>query len=313
VDLFVSLLPAFIFAAYIILKSCKRKMLMNSLQSIEVKKKILEKTDLFVLDMDGTFYLGDQILDGALDFLEAVKRAGKRYIFFTNNSSVSSDNYIEKLERMNCHITRDMIMTSGDVMIRFLKAKYPGKSVYLLGTPELRKSFEDAGINLFESERDEKAAMSHARCEKVPDLVVVGFDKTLNYTTFSNACVYIMQGAEFLATHLDINCPVQGGFIPDCGAMCAAITLSTGVKPTYVGKPFAQTADMVERLTGVDKSGITFVGDRLYTDVATGVNNGALGVLVLSGEATMEDVDKSDVKPDAIFDSIGEMGKLIRQ
>jgi len=311
VDLFVSLLPAFIFAAYIILKSCKRKMLMNSLQSIEVKKKILEKTDLFVLDMDGTFYLGDQILDGALDFLEAVKRAGKRYIFFTNNSSVSSDNYIEKLERMNCHITRDMIMTSGDVMIRFLKAKYPGKSVYLLGTPELRKSFEDAGINLFESERDEKAAMSHARCEKVPDLVVVGFDKTLNYTTFSNACVYIMQGAEFLATHLDINCPVQGGFIPDCGAMCAAIELSTKVKPKFVGKPFKETVDMVVDATQVARERISFVGDRIYTDVATGVNNGAMGVLVLTGETKLSEVPESKVQPDVIFDSIKEMGELL--
>ena len=143
----------------------------RNLQDIELKKKVLEKTELFVLDMDGTFYLGDEILDGALDFLESVKRAGKRYIFFTNNSSVSSDNYIEKLKRMNCHISKDMIMTSGDVMIRFLKNKYPDKSVYLLGTPELEKSFKEAGINLFESERDEKAAMSHAICESIPDIV----------------------------------------------------------------------------------------------------------------------------------------------
>ncbi len=283
----------------------------GNLQDIELKKRVLRETELFVLDMDGTFYLGDEILDGALDFLESVKRAGKRYIFFTNNSSVSSDNYIEKLKRMNCHISKDMIMTSGDVMIRFLKSRYPDKSVYLLGTPELEKSFKEAGINLFESERDEKAAMSHAICESIPDIVVVAFDKTLNYEKLSNACVYIMKGAKFLATHLDINCPVKEGFIPDCGAMCAAIELSTKVSPKFVGKPFKETVDMVVDATGVDASKISFVGDRIYTDVATGVNNGAMGVLVLTGECKLSEVPDSDVQPDVIFDSIKEMGELL--
>lgn len=283
----------------------------SNLQDTELKKKVLRETELFVLDMDGTFYLGDEILDGALDFLEAVKRAGKRYIFFTNNSSVSSENYIEKLKKMNCHISKDMIMTSGDVMIRFLKSKYPDKSVYLLGTPELEKSFKDAGVSLFVSERDEKAAMSHAICEKIPDIVVVAFDKTLNYEKLSNACVYIMKGAEFLATHLDINCPVKNGFIPDCGAICAAIELSTKVSPKYVGKPFKETVDMVVDATGVEPGKISFVGDRIYTDVATGVNNGAMGVLVLTGECKLSEVPDSEVQPDVIFDSIKEMGELL--
>jgi len=285
--------------------------ILKNLQDIELKKKILKDTELFVLDMDGTFYLGDEILDGALDFLESVKRAGKKYIFFTNNSSVSSENYIEKLKRMNCHISRDMIMTSGDVMIRFIRSRYPDKSVYLLGTPELEKSFREAGINLFESERDEKDAMSHAICENIPDIVVVAFDKTLNYEKLSNACVYIMKGAKFLATHLDINCPVKEGFIPDCGAICAAIELSTKVSPKFVGKPFKETVDMVVDATGVDASKISFVGDRIYTDVATGVNNGAMGVLVLTGECKLSEVPDSDVQPDVIFDSIKEMGELL--
>jgi HAD superfamily hydrolase (TIGR01450 family) len=285
---------------------------MSDLQNIDLKKKILKDTELFVLDMDGTFYLGDDILEGSLSFLEAVKAAGKRYIFFTNNSSVSSELYIDKLKRMNCHISRDMIMTSGDVMIRFLKANYSDSSVYLLGTPALEESFREAGINLFVSERDEKAAMSHAICESIPDIVVVAFDKTLNYEKLSNACVYIMKGAQFLATHLDINCPVKDGFIPDCGAMCAAIELSTKVSPKFVGKPFKETVDMVVDATGVDASRTSFVGDRIYTDVATGVNNGAMGVLVLTGETKLEEVPDSDVQPDVIFDSIGEMGEILR-
>ncbi len=281
------------------------------LQSIEIKKKILDKTELFVLDMDGTFYLGDDILDGALDFLEAVKRAGKRYIFFTNNSSTSPKKYIDKLEKMDCHITRDMIMTSGDVMIRFLKKNYPGQSVYLLGTEALRESFEEAGINLFVPERTKEDADSHAICESIPDIVVVAFDKTLTYEKLSNACVYIMKGARFFSTHLDINCPVKGGFIPDSGAICAAIELSTKVAPRFVGKPFAETVDMVVDATSVPREKIAFVGDRIYTDVATGVRNGAIGVLVLTGETKLEEVPDSEVQPDVIFDSVKEMGQLL--
>ncbi|MBP3197927.1 MAG: HAD-IIA family hydrolase [Butyrivibrio sp.] len=271
---------------------------------------ILKKTELFVLDMDGTFYLDEDIIDGALDFLDAVKRCSKDYLFFTNNSSTSPELYIEKLARMNCHISREQIMTSGDVMIRFLKANYPEKKVYLLGTKPLEKNFEEAGINLF-SPKKEATCYVNADTDDIPDIVVVGFDKTLTYEKLTNACTYIRKGAVFLATHLDINCPVKGGFIPDCGAICAAITLSTGKEPKYVGKPFKETVDMIIDKTGVDRDKITFVGDRLYTDVATGVKNGANGILVLSGEATESDIAKSEVKPDAVYPSIKEMGVIL--
>ncbi|MBQ9591020.1 MAG: HAD-IIA family hydrolase [Butyrivibrio sp.] len=271
---------------------------------------ILKKTELFVLDMDGTFYLDEDIIDGALDFLDAVKRCSKDYLFFTNNSSTSPELYIEKLARMNCHISREQIMTSGDVMIRFLKANYPEKKVYLLGTKPLEKNFEEAGINLF-SPKKEATGYVNADTDDIPDIVVVGFDKTLTYEKLTNACTYIRKGAVFLATHLDINCPVKGGFIPDCGAICAAITLSTGKEPKYVGKPFKETVDMIIDKTGVDRDKITFVGDRLYTDVATGVKNGANGILVLSGEATERDIAKSEVKPDAVYPSIKEMGVIL--
>lgn len=271
------------------------------------KKEILDKTELFVLDMDGTFYLENDILDGALDFLEAVKRAGKRYIFFTNNSSTSAELYIEKLARMNCNITRDMIMTSGDVMTSYLNTNYPGKKVYLLGTKPLEDSFKAAGINLFNLENSDALANMDQR----PDIVVVGFDKTLTFEKLSNACTYIREGALFLATHLDINCPMKGGFIPDCGAICKAIELSTGKEPRFVGKPFKETVDMVVASTGVPRERIAFVGDRIYTDVATGVKNGTMGVLVLTGETHREDIGKFDCDPDVVFESIKEMGQLL--
>ena len=253
------------------------------------KQQAVQDVDLFVLDMDGTFYLGDRLIDGSLEFIEKVKQKGKKFLFFTNNSSRIPSFYQQKLKRMGCLVGVKDVVTSGDVTINWLQANHPGKKVYLVGTPLLEQSFREGGICLV---------------EEAPDIVVVGFDTTLTYEKLEKACTFIRGGALFLATHLDINCPTEDGFIPDCGAMCALITKSTGVEPRYLGKPFAETVDMVLSITGAQRSKVAFVGDRLYTDVATGVNNGAKGFLVLTGEATMEDVAASAVKPTCIFDSL---------
>ena len=261
------------------------------------KKQILEQTELFVLDMDGTFYLDATILDGSLEFLREVERLGKRFVFFTNNSSKSPKTYMDKLAKMDCLITRNQIITSGDVMIQYLKTYYPNKTVYLMGTPDLEENFRENGILL---------------TKEMPDVVVIGFDMTLTYEKLERACTYIRNGAVFLATHLDINCPTKDGFIPDCGAMCAAISLSTGKQPRYVGKPFKETVEMVLSMTGAKREEVSFVGDRLYTDVKTGVANGAHGILVLSGETKLTDLEGSDTVPDAVFTGLKEMGEILK-
>lgn len=257
----------------------------------------LDQIRLFVLDMDGTFYLGSRILDGALDFTEWAGRTGKEFVFFTNNSSKAPDDYQRKLAGMGLLIEREKIMTSGDVTISYLKRNYPGKQVYLAGTPELEKSFTQEGILL---------------TEEMPDFVVVGFDTTLTYEKLERICTYIRKGAVFIATHPDINCPTEDGFIPDCGAFCAAITLSTGVEPVYMGKPCAATIEMLIERSGYQKDQIAFVGDRLYTDVAAGVNNGATGILVLTGETKLADVKGSPVQPDGIYESLGALGESLQ-
>lgn len=258
--------------------------------------EILKIPELFVLDMDGTFYLGEKLLDGAQHFLEAVSKRGQQFIFFTNNSSKTSEDYVKKLKHMGCFISSDKIITSGDVMIHYLKKNYKDKRVYLLGTKTLRENFRKQGIILSEREAD---------------IVVAGFDTTLTYQKLETACRFIRNGAVFLATHLDVNCPVEGGFIPDCGAICAAISLSCGVKPKYVGKPFKETIDFIVDKTGVPREKIAFVGDRIYTDTAAGVLNGALGFLVLTGETTLQDLEKSEMKPHAVFNSLKEMAGLL--
>lgn len=252
----------------------------------------LKDKKLFVLDMDGTFYLGGQILDGSLDFIRALRETDRSFLFFTNNSSKTAAFYREKLAGMGCMVASHDILTSGDVTIDYLRHEQPGKKVFLLGTDSLRESFHDAGILLTEGK---------------PDIVVLGFDMSLSYERLSRACTFIRSGAAFIATHPDINCPTEDGFIPDCGAMIAMITASTGVKPKVLGKPHRETLDAVMHLTGYKKEQIAFVGDRLYTDIAIGANSGTTSILVLSGETSREDLAHSDVQPDYIFPSLRQL------
>lgn len=187
-------------------------------------------------------------------------------------------------------------MTSGDVTIAYLKQHFPDKKIYLVGTPALVQSFREEGILLVEEE---------------PDIVVVGFDTTLTYHKLERACTFIRNGAMFLATHMDINCPTEDGFIPDCGAMCRLISYSTGKEPRFLGKPEKETLEMILQKSGFGREEVAFVGDRLYTDVATGVKNGAKGILVLSGETKEEDLAESEIRPDGVFMSLQEMARYL--
>ena len=242
--------------------------------------------------MDGTIYLGSRLFPETIPFLKRVKEHGKRYIFFTNNSSRSPETYVKRLNGMGIQASREDIVTSGDVMIHFLKTHRPGKKVYLLGTPDLRRSFQEAGIPL---------------TEEMPDIVLLGFDTTLTYEKLERACHYIRSGAEFLCTHEDINCPTEYGFMPDAGAMCALITASTGVAPRFTGKPHAEVLEILEAKIGICRQDMVAVGDRLYTDIALGARNGVSSVLVLSGETTMEDLARSEIRPTVVLPNIGSL------
>lgn len=260
------------------------------------EKEMLKGKKNFILDMDGTFYLGNKLLEGSLEFLDGLKEAGHDFLFFTNNSSQSPEVYINKLERMGCPIDHDKIITSGMVATHYLKKYYGDSRVYLLGTPALEEQFIKDGINLVEDN---------------PDLVVAGFDTTVTYEKLTKACSFIRNGAIFIATHPDFNCPTEDGFIPDCGAICAFITASTDVKPKYLGKPYTETLEFILDHLNCTKEEVVFVGDRLYTDIAIGVNHGVMSILVLSGETKLEDVEKSQVKPDIIVDRLVDIVKYL--
>ncbi len=257
-----------------------------------MKNSELRKIKLFVLDMDGTIYLGEKILPGAIEFVHTARETGRKVVFFTNNASKNPFNYVDKLNRMGFGAERCDVVTAGDVTIEYLKRNRPNESVYLVGTPALEESFKEAGIEL-----SEKA-----------NIVVSSFDTTLTYEKLVIACDLIRNGADFYCTHPDFNCPTENGFIPDSGAIAALITASTGAEPKYFGKPYKETADMISELFGVPFSETAIVGDRLYTDIALGKNNGLMSVLVLSGETKIEDVNHENA-PDIILDGIGEIIK----
>ena len=258
----------------------------------EIREK-LSRVRCFLLDMDGTFYLGDRLIDGSLDFLAALERTGRTARFLTNNSSKSASVYAKKLEKMGVDGKYRDVMSSGHAAARYCLTHFPGKKGYLLGNPMLTEELLSLGLELTQDD---------------PDYVLVAFDTTLDYAKMCKVCDYIRDGKPYIATHPDFNCPTETGFIPDMGAIMAFIEASTGRKAdVIVGKPHQGIVDEALARTGFALDEMAMVGDRLYTDVATGVNHGMMGILVLSGEATMKDVEESDVKPDLIFGKLADM------
>lgn len=259
---------------------------------------ILEKIRCFALDMDGTIYLGEQWIEGAMDFLARIEESGRSYVFLTNNSSKNASVYVEKLHRMGLDVGEEKIITSGQATIYYLQQHFPGKKVFLLGNSLLQEEFVQAGITLE---------------DETPDVVVTAFDTSLDYQKMCKVCDHVRAGLPYIATHPDYNCPTETGFIPDAGAIHAFIHASAFRYPDrIIGKP---NGDIIEYLTkrvskkqpGIARDQIAMVGDRLYTDIAAGRNHGLQSVLVLSGEATLSDVSESDVVPHLIFESVKDM------
>ncbi|HOP11225.1 MAG TPA: HAD-IIA family hydrolase [Oscillospiraceae bacterium] len=257
--------------------------------------KDLKKIKYFVLDMDGTIYLGDKLFDFTPAFLNNVKETNRDFVFFTNNSSKNAAAYIEKLHKMGIDITPDKMLISNEVIIEYIQREYPGKSVYVIGTELLKNDFIHAGIKLTED----------------ADLVVLGFDTELVYHKLVVGCDLIRAGKPFLAVNPDFNCPVENGFIPDCGSMARLITASTGVVPEFFGKPSHHALEYMLRRMDCKPSELAVVGDRLYTDIAIACGTDVTSILVLSGETNVADLKASEFKPDIVVQDLAELSMLL--
>lgn len=268
----------------------RKDLFMNALQNLR----------LFLLDMDGTFYLGNRLLEGSSHFVETIGALPDTdFLFLTNNSSKNRMNYVDKLQGMGFSFPPDRIMTSGEATTIHLKQEMPGAKLYVVGTPSLEEEFDAAGF---------------LRTDRDPDAVVLGFDMTLTYEKLVKLCDFVRAGLPYIATHPDFNCPVEGGFIPDIGGMIALVEACTGRRPDVViGKPNRYIVESVSEKFGVPLEQIAMVGDRLYTDIAVGANAGITSVLVLSGETALTDLEGSAVQPDYIFQNLGELADAVVQ
>ena len=259
----------------------------------------LKEKRLFLLDMDGTIYLDDELFDGTIDFLNHVKKIGGRYIFLTNNSSKSVDKYIEKLSSLGIKATPDDFLTSTNATVMWLTNKNY-KKIYAFGTASFREQLTAAGLPVTETLSDDI------------DCLCMGFDTELTFRKLEDACILLGRDVDFVATNPDWVCPTWYGYVPDCGSVCEMLYRATGKRPYFIGKPQPDMALMAMEKTGFSKEETVLFGDRLYTDIACGVNAGISTVFVLSGEGTLDDLKKSDAKPEFIYSNIREIYEDIK-
>ena len=247
--------------------------------------------------MDGTFYLGGQLIEGSLEFIDRVRATGRDFLFLTNNSSHNASFYVQKLGKMGLSIDRSRVLTSGEATCAKLRQLYPGKRAFVLGNEFLVEEFHEAGIPV---------DMEN------PEIVVIGFDTTLDYKKMQAVCDFVRAGLPYVATHPDFNCPTETGFMPDIGAIMAFIEASTGRRPDLiVGKPNTGIVEAALRRTGLQVDELAMVGDRLYTDIETGRRSGMLSILVMSGETTEEMLVASPTQPDLKFGRLRDMIPLL--
>jgi HAD superfamily hydrolase (TIGR01457 family) len=255
----------------------------------------LKQVRCFLLDMDGTFYLGEQLLEGALEFIDVLRQQGCEYLFLTNNSSKDGQQYVEKITRLGLPVSRDKILTSGEATAMHLRAEKPGARVYVVGTSALEDEFRGRGFLL---------------TDESPDFVVLGFDTTLTYAKLWKLCDLVRAGVPYLATHPDYNCPTETGFMPDIGATIAFVNASTGREPDLVvGKPNRLLVEKAAERTGISLTAMCMIGDRLYTDIALGATAGIPTILVLSGETHADEVASSPHQPSYIFQNLGAVAE----
>lgn len=257
------------------------------------------------LDMDGTIYMGMSLFPYTQPFLQGLREMDIGYSFLTNNPSKCIADYLHKLRTLGIEATREEMYTTTLATIDYLRAHYPAaRRLFLLGTPSMISEFEAAGYESCAESADDR-----------PDAVIAAFDMTLQYDRLCRAAWWVKQGLPYIATNPDRVCPTDlPTVLVDCGSICACIEHATGRRPDItLGKPDPNMLSGILARHGLQPDQIAMVGDRIYTDVQMAHNAGAMGVLVLSGETTLEVADKADPQPHITADSIEVLGELLRE
>ena len=260
------------------------------------KQELLRSKKLFLFDMDGTLYLGNRLYDFTLELLDTLKKTGRNYLFMTNNSSKSVEDYVKKLEKLGISATREEFMTSSQATAFYLHKHHEGQKLYVCGTESLKQELRLEGFTVTTD------------IDKV-DCIVMGFDTELTFQKLHDVSYLLLTQPElpYIATNPDLVCPTEFGSVPDCGSVCAAIKNATGRLPVVIGKPTPLMPQLAMEKLGISKEKTCVVGDRIYTDVKSGLNAGITGILVLSGETTREILEASEDKPHRVLESAAEI------
>lgn len=260
----------------------------------------LRNKKLWLFDMDGTIYLGNQVFPGTVPLFTEIRRRGARYMLVTNNSSKSVETYVEKVRKMGIQAAAEDFYTSVDATIQYLREKHPGALVYVQATRTCVEQLRAGGIRVTED------------LDRSAEVVLVGFDTELTFEKLNRTSEMLtgFQGA-YLATNLDFVCPTEYGYVPDCGSMCIGLKYATGLEPTVIGKPEPTMLEMALKLTGYAKEDAVMIGDRLYTDIASGVNADIDTIAVLSGEASFEEILAYDKQPRWIFRDVSHILEVL--
>lgn len=259
----------------------------------------LQGKKLFLFDMDGTIYLGNILFDGVKELLQKIEKEGGRYVFITNNASKSVLDYVKKLHSLGLtNVTKEHFFTSAQAMLMLLKEKHANDLIYLQGTKSLVEEYKASGLHIT-TEYTDKAGV-----------IVVAFDTELTGEKMYTTCEMLTKhNLPYYATNPDWVCPVEFGYIPDCGCMCQGYERATGKKPIFIGKPQPTMIHEVMKKFRVKPEETVVIGDRLYTDIASGNNAGVDTVCVLSGEVTLEEVNQAQgvEKPTFLFNHVKEL------
>lgn len=266
--------------------------------NLELLLDLISRLQLFIFDLDGTIYLGNQLLPGALDFISYLKKKRKRFLFLSNNSSKSFAQYLSTLQDFFGDLVRDEnLYLSTHSTIEYFNSVGISK-VYILGTPAVIQDFERNEIQFTETD---------------PDAVLITFDTTLTYEKLRTACYLITKGVKYYLTHPDLVCPTINGPIPDVGSFRTLIETATKQKPTAIfGKPNPLLIQTILKRETVAKTDVILFGDRLYTDIKMAKENGIFAVLMLTGESSMVDVSQSEYQPDFILRDFNALNSLLQ-
>lgn len=266
----------------------------------------IKKIRLYLFDMDGTIYLGDRLFPFTRELLKTIRENGDHYLFMTNNSSKSVADYVKKLERLGIESAEEDFITSSQATADYLKKNLAGKKLFVSGTRSFVRELAENGVENI-----------HDTYSEDIEAVVAGFDTELTFEKLEAMSKLLVRDIPFIAANPDLVCPTEYGYVPDCGSVCAMITNATGKKPYYIGKPRPEmplfAIDRVSRLDSrVCAESTLVVGDRIYTDIASGVNAGTKTLLVLSGETTLEQAKAHEIKPDAIYEDCGVILNILK-